>query len=86
LVNPDETFDALQTLRNFTDEHAKYTSHGRIAGGSGDLKIIARVPESVMIVALAAEPDLLKDKKTLFKWLDANPHFDAYTRRTRRRT
>ena len=81
LVDSDKTFDLIKQLRDFTDDHAVMTSNGRIAGGSGNLKLIARVPESVMIVALAVEPNLLKDRKLLWKWLDANPQFAAYTRK-----
>lgn len=84
LVDADKTFDYIDQMRRFTDDHAKQTNYGPVAGGAGDLKIVARVPESLLIVALSIEPNLLKDKKLLYKWLDANPHFYAYSRKKKR--
>ena len=80
LVDGDKTLNMIAQMRQFADDTSTITSHGRVAGHHKDLKLIANVPESLLIVALAVEPNLLKDKKKLYRWLDANPHFYAYTR------
>ena len=83
LADGEKTLDVMAEMRRLTDEMAIPSVHGPIAGGRGDLKLVARVPEALLVVALAMEPDLLKNKKKLYKWLDANPHLYAYSRKKR---
>lgn len=73
--------DFLAEYRKFTDEAGQ--ANGQRPGGSGDLKLIARIPEALLIGIMAVEPDFLKDKKNIYKWLDANPEYAAYTRKKR---
>lgn len=76
-----ERMEFIANYRQYTDDIATSTSRGRVAGGSGNLKIVARIPEALMITLMAVEPNFLKDKKLFWKWLDANPEYAAYTRR-----
>lgn len=81
IPNYADRIEFLDQFRQFTDEQAKVTNWGKVAGGYGSMKLIARVPESVLITILAIEPNFLKDKKLIYKWLDQNPEYAAYTRK-----
>lgn len=83
LVAGDSVFDTMRTMQKMTDSNAKIINGQRMAGYSPDkergLKVIARMPESVLIALLAVEPDLLKDKKTFDRILKKYPIYRAYS-------
>jgi hypothetical protein len=82
LYRGDAVFDELKRLQSWTDYHATMKLGQKIAGGTGDIKLIARFPEHVLIKLLELEPDLLKDKKNFNRIITKYPIYAAYTRKT----
>ena len=75
-------FDNMKKLQDWTDTHATMKWGHKVAGGSGDIKIIARFPESVLVKILEVEPDFLKDKANFNRVLRKHPIYAAYTRKS----
>jgi hypothetical protein len=81
LVDGDEAFRYMRNMQKLTDDMGQWKYGQRVSGGVGAIKVIARMPQSVMIKLMEVEPDLLRDKKTFYKILDAHPIYAAYTRK-----
>lgn len=77
----DEKMKAIAELRQFADDNAIITNNGRIAGGAGGMKIMARVPAEVVMYAEAHHGDIWTGmtEKEFSRWLKDNPWFAAYT-------
>ncbi len=82
MVDGEATFAELAALKQWTDHHSTNKYGHKVSGGSGEIKIIARFPEQVLIKILALEPDFLKDKKNFNRVLRKYPIYAAYTRKT----
>lgn len=87
MVQGEEVFKTMAEMQRMTDSNARTVYGNKQAGyytnpdGSkeGGLKVIARIPQSVLIALLAVEPDLLKDAKTLKRILKKHKIYRAYT-------
>ncbi len=77
--------DAIAEARHLTDLAAKSGYNGqRLAGYAGEaknssVKVIARIPEALLTVLIAAEPELLSSNKAWHKWIKKHPEFRAYS-------
>jgi hypothetical protein len=81
LVHGEEVFNHMARVQKQIDAAAQNKRGvGMVAGGTGNVKVIAMFPEAVMIRLMHLEPDLLRDKKTFWGILKRYPAYRAYTR------
>lgn len=74
----EATFRELADMRNLTDDVQGYRGDRKNRKTSG-FRVLARVQEHQLVAALAVEPDLLRDKKKLYRWVRRTKSAQAYT-------
>lgn len=75
----DSVYGTIRDLRQLTDDFG-VMKHGKVVrGGSGGIKVVLRVPAQIWDKAVAKNPDLLWDKKAIYRFRDRHPEFAAYT-------
>jgi hypothetical protein len=70
-----KAMDEIAEIKQFANDMAVISSHGRRVGGTGDAKIIGYLPLELGPILWAYEPEIFLSKKNMHKFLDANPHF-----------
>src|SRR5204863_131751 len=70
-----DQFRAIRSLQDRYWDMRKVTNHGSVIGGDGGMKHVASIPKDVALAAEVLEPDIFKDQRKFYAWLDRNPQY-----------
>lgn len=80
LPHYEDRYKALEEIRDQHDDLSKISNWGRLSPGEERMRRVASIPIPVLELALVHQPDLLRDKKKFYAWMDRHPEHYTYKR------